>query len=226
DRAAATLAGGEAQRIRLATQIGSGLMGVLYILDEPSIGLHQRDNRRLIDTLIHLRDLGNTILVVEHDEETIATADWVIDIGPGAGKLGGHVIAAGPPGEIAQNPESITGRYLSGVYTIPVPAERRAPDGKYLELLGARAHNLKNVDARIPLGCFVCITGVSGSGKSTLLQETLYPRLVHKLHVTRSVWGAHADLLGADQIDKVIDIDQSPIGRTPRSNPATYTGAV
>src|SRR5262249_45972937 len=186
---------------------------------------HQRDNRRLIDTLTRLRDIGNTILVVEHDEETIAAADWVIDIGPGAGKLGGHVIAAGPPAEIAQNPESITGRYLSGVYTIPVPPERRAPNGKYLELLGARAHNLKNVDVRIPLGCFVCITGVSGSGKSTLLQETLYPRLVHKLHGTRSVWGAHVDLLGADHIDKVIDIDQSPIGRTLRSNPATYTGA-
>src|SRR5439155_2960436 len=225
DRAAATLAGGEAQRIRLATQIGSGLMGVLYILDEPSIGLHQRDNRRLIDTLIHLRDLGNTILVVEHDEETIAAADWVLDIGPGAGNLGAQLTAAGPPGEIAQNPESITGRYLSGVYKIPVPDTRRAPNGHFVELRGARAHNLKNVTTRIPLGCFVCITGVSGSGKSTLLQDTLYPRLLHKLHGTRSAWGAHEDLLGAEQIDKVIDIDQSPIGRTPRSNPATYTGA-
>jgi excinuclease ABC subunit A len=225
DRPAATLAGGEAQRIRLATQIGSGLMGCLYILDEPSIGLHQRDNRRLIDTLLRLRDIGNTILVVEHDEETMATADWIIDIGPGAGKHGGQVIACGPPAEIAQNPESITGRYLSGVYRIPVPKERRPPNGKHLELQGARANNLKDVTVRIPLGCFVCITGVSGSGKSTLLQDTLYPRLVHKLHGTRSVWGDHDDLLGAEQIDKVIDIDQSPIGRTPRSNPATYTGA-
>jgi excinuclease ABC subunit A len=224
DRPAATLAGGEAQRIRLATQIGSGLMGVVYILDEPSIGLHQRDNRRLIETLLRLRDIGNTILVVEHDEETIGAADWVIDIGPGAGKAGGHVIAAGPPAEIAQNPESVTGRYLAGVYRIAVPSERRRPDGNYLEVRGARAHNLKNVHVRLPLGCFVCITGVSGSGKSTLLQDTIYPRLLHKLHGTRSAWGAHDDLLGAEQIDKVIDIDQSPIGRTPRSNPATYTG--
>jgi excinuclease ABC subunit A len=224
DRAAATLAGGEAQRIRLATQIGSGLMGCLYILDEPSIGLHQRDNRRLIDTMTRLRDIGNTILVVEHDEETIASADWVIDIGPGAGKLGGQVIASGTPVEIAQNPESITGRYLSGVFEIPVPPQRRPPNGKFLELLGARAHNLKNVSIRLPLGCFVCITGVSGSGKSTLLQETLYPRLLHKLHGTRSVWGPHDELLGWQYIDKVIDIDQSPIGRTPRSNPTTYTG--
>jgi excinuclease ABC subunit A len=224
DRAAATLAGGEAQRIRLATQIGSGLMGVLYILDEPSIGLHQRDNRRLIETLVRLRNLGNTILVVEHDEETIAAADWVIDIGPGAGEWGGHVVAAGTPEEVAQNPESVTGMFLSGLARIEIPAERRPPNGKFLELRGARAHNLKNVDVRIPLGCFVAITGVSGSGKSTLLQETLYPRLLHKLYRTRSVWGEHDDLQGAEQIDKVIDIDQSPIGRTPRSNPATYTG--
>jgi excinuclease ABC subunit A len=224
DRAAATLAGGEAQRIRLATQIGSGLMGVLYILDEPSIGLHQRDNRRLIDTLIRLRDLGNTILVVEHDEETIAAADWVIDIGPGAGEWGGYVVASGTPEEVAQNPESVTGMFLAGLARIEVPRERRQPNGKSLELLGARAHNLKNVDVKIPLGCFVAITGVSGSGKSTLLQETLYPRMLHKLHGTRSVWGVHDDLLGAEHIDKVIDIDQSPIGRTPRSNPATYTG--
>src|SRR5262249_19807699 len=216
--------GGEAQRIRLATQIGSGLMGCLYILDEPSIGLHQRDNRRLIDTLLRLRDIGNTILVVEHDEETMATADWIIDIGPGAGKHGGQVIACGPPAEIAQNPESITGRYLSGVYRIPVPKERRPPNGKHLELQGARANNLKDVTVRIPLGCFVCITGVSGSGKSTLLQDTLYPRLVHQLHGTRSAWGAHDDLLGAEQSDKVIDIDQSPIRRTPRSNPASRPG--
>jgi excinuclease ABC subunit A len=224
DRAAATLAGGEAQRIRLATQIGAGLMGVLYILDEPSIGLHQRDNRRLIDTLIRLRDLGNTILVVEHDEETIATADWVIDIGPGAGEHGGRVVAQGTPQEIAENPHSITGQFLLGERRIEVPEKRREPNGKWIELLGARAHNLKNVDVRIPLGVFVAITGVSGSGKSTLLQETLYPRLRHKLHGNRSVWGEHDDLLGAEQIDKVIDIDQSPIGRTPRSNPATYTG--
>jgi excinuclease ABC subunit A len=224
DRAAATLAGGEAQRIRLATQIGAGLMGVLYILDEPSIGLHQRDNRRLIDTLIRLRDLGNTILVVEHDEETIATADWVIDIGPGAGEGGGHVVAEGTPDEVARNPHSITGQFLSGVRRIEVPERRREPNGKYIELRGARQHNLKNVDIRIPLGLFVAITGVSGSGKSTLLQETLYPRLLHKLQGTRSIWGAHDDLTGWENVDKVIDIDQSPIGRTPRSNPATYTG--
>jgi excinuclease ABC subunit A len=224
DRAATTLAGGEAQRIRLATQIGSGLMGVLYILDEPSIGLHQRDNQRLIDTLIRLRNLGNTILVVEHDEETIAAADWVIDIGPGAGEWGGHVVAAGTPLEVSQNPESVTGGFLSGNARIEVPGRRRSCNGKQLELIGARAHNLRNVDIRIPLGCFVAITGVSGSGKSTLLQETLYPRLMQKLHGTRTVWGEHDELLGAEHIDKVIDIDQSPIGRTPRSNPATYTG--
>jgi excinuclease ABC subunit A len=225
DRAAATLAGGEAQRIRLATQIGSGLMGVLYILDEPSIGLHQRDNRRLIDTLVRLRDLGNTILVVEHDEETIAAADWVIDIGPGAGEWGGHVVAAGTPREVADNPLSATGQFLSGRARIEVPPKRRPADLKRaLELRGARAHNLRNVTVQIPLGCFVAITGVSGSGKSTLLQETLYPRLLQKLHRSRTVWGEHDDLLGAEQIDKVIDIDQSPIGRTPRSNPATYTG--
>jgi excinuclease ABC subunit A len=224
DRAAATLAGGEAQRIRLATQIGAGLMGVLYILDEPSIGLHQRDNRRLIETLIRLRDLGNTILVVEHDEETIATADWVIDIGPLAGEGGGHVVAEGTPEEIARNPASITGQYLSGRRRIEVPRERHEPNGKYIELRGARQHNLKNIDIRIPLGLFVCITGVSGSGKSTLLQETLYPRLLHKVNRTRTVWGDHDDLLGHEHVDKVIDIDQSPIGRTPRSNPATYTG--
>ena len=224
DRPAMTLAGGEAQRIRLATQIGSGLMGVLYILDEPSIGLHQRDNRRLIDTLMRLRDLGNTILVVEHDEETIASADWVIDIGPGAGARGGEVIAAGTPQEVAQNPLSITGQYLCGASRIEVPKERRTSDGKFLEIKGARQHNLQDIDVTIPLGCFVCLTGVSGSGKSTLLQETLYPRLQYLLGGRRSVWGEHDEILGADQIDKVIDIDQSPIGRTPRSNPATYTG--
>jgi excinuclease ABC subunit A len=224
DRSAATLAGGEAQRIRLATQIGSGLMGVLYILDEPSIGLHQRDNQRLIETLTRLRNLGNTVLVVEHDEETIAAADWVIDIGPNAGEGGGHVVAAGTPREIADNPESVTGAFLSGQARIEVPAQRRELKEKRIELKGARSHNLKNVDITIPLGCFVAVTGVSGSGKSTLIQETLYPRLMHKLHGTRTVWGEHDELTGAEQIDKVIDIDQSPIGRTPRSNPATYSG--
>ncbi len=224
DRTAATLAGGEAQRIRLATQIGSGLMGCLYILDEPSIGLHQRDNRRLIETMIRLRDIGNTILVVEHDEETIAAADWVIDIGPGAGEWGGHVVAAGTPREVADNPESVTGAFLSGTARIDVPVERRQPGEKWIELKGARAHNLRDVSIALPLGCFVAITGVSGSGKSTLIQETLYPRLIQKLHGTRSVWGEHDEILGAEHIDKVIDIDQSPIGRTPRSNPATYTG--
>jgi excinuclease ABC subunit A len=224
DRSATTLAGGEAQRIRLATQIGSGLMGVLYILDEPSIGLHQRDNQRLIDTLTRLRNLGNTVLVVEHDEETIAAADWVIDIGPGAGEGGGHVVAAGTPQEISENPESVTGAFLSGQARIEVPTKRRDLKGKQIELKGARSHNLKNVDITIPLGCFVAVTGVSGSGKSTLIQETLYPRLMHKLHGTRTVWGEHDEITGFEQIDKVIDIDQSPIGRTPRSNPATYTG--
>ena len=224
DRSATTLAGGEAQRIRLATQIGSGLMGCLYILDEPSIGLHQRDNVRLIETLVRLRDIGNTILVVEHDEETIAAADWVIDIGPGAGEHGGHVVAAGTPHEVAENPESVTGQFLSGLARIDVPKKRREPGERWIELKGARAHNLKDVSIRLPLGCFVAVTGVSGSGKSTLVQETLYPRLMQKVYGTRAVWGEHDELLGAEQIDKVIDIDQSPIGRTPRSNPATYTG--
>jgi len=224
DRPAATLAGGEAQRIRLATQIGSGLMGVLYILDEPSIGLHQRDNRRLIDTLLRLRDLGNTILVVEHDEETITSADWVIDIGPGAGKQGGRIVAQGPPAAIAQHPDSLTGRYLAGICRIEVPRRRRPAGERAIEIRGARAHNLKNITVRIPLGCFVAITGVSGSGKSTLIQETLYPRLLHRLHGTRLLWGEHDSIEGVEQIDKVVDIDQSPIGRTPRSNPATYTG--
>jgi excinuclease ABC subunit A len=224
NRAAATLAGGEAQRIRLATQIGAGLMGVIYILDEPSIGLHQRDNQRLIDTLVRLRDLGNTILVVEHDEETIATANWVIDIGPGAGERGGYVVAEGTPAEVAANPRSVTGQFLSGARQIRVPEERRKPNGKWIELRGARANNLKSIDVAIPLGVFVAITGVSGSGKSTLLQETFYPRLLQKVQGSRTVWGEHDDLFGAEHVDKVIDIDQSPIGRTPRSNPATYTG--
>ena len=224
DRTAATLAGGEAQRIRLATQIGSGLMGVIYILDEPSIGLHQRDNQKLIDTLIRLRDLGNTIIVVEHDEETMHAADYIIDIGPGAGEHGGRVIAQGTIEDIKKVEESITGQYLSGVESIPVPARRRKSNGKWIELKGARQHNLKNIDVKIPLGNFVCITGVSGSGKSTLIQETLFPRLMYRLHGTHGVWGEHDSIDGIQNIDKVIDIDQSPIGRTPRSNPATYTG--
>jgi excinuclease ABC subunit A len=223
DRPAASLSGGEAQRIRLATQIGSGLMGVLYILDEPSIGLHQRDNRRLINTLMHLRDLGNTILVVEHDEETIRSADWVIDIGPGAGEAGGYVVATGTPEQIAQNPNSITGQYLAGVRRIEVPKTRREPKG-WVVLYGASQHNLKNIDVPIPLGVFVCVTGVSGSGKSTLVQETLYPLLMQLLHGSRMPVGRYERIEGWEAIDKVIAIDQSPIGRTPRSNPATYTG--
>lgn len=223
DRSAATLAGGEAQRIRLATQIGSGLMGVLYILDEPSIGLHQRDNRRLLDTLLGLRDLGNTIVVVEHDEATIRAADWVIDIGPGAGEQGGKVVATGTVKDICSAPGSITGDYLAGRRSIPIPP-RRANNGHFLTVKGARHHNLKNIDVSIPLGVFTCITGVSGSGKSTLMEDILYRRLAHMLHGARTIWGEHEEIAGAEQIDKVIDIDQSPIGRTPRSNPATYTG--
>ena len=224
DRAAATLAGGEAQRIRLATQIGSGLMGVLYILDEPSIGLHQRDNARLIDTLIHLRDLGNTILVVEHDEETMAAADWIIDIGPGAGVHGGQVVSEGPLKKVMADKDSVTGAFLSGRRKIEVPAERRKPNGKYLRVKGARGHNLKNVSVDIPLGTLTCVTGVSGSGKSTLVQETLYPRLMAALYGSHTVWESHDTIEGMENVDKLIDIDQSPIGRTPRSNPATYTG--
>jgi len=224
DRAASTLAGGEAQRIRLATQIGSGLMGVLYILDEPSIGLHQRDNRKLLDTLVALRDLGNTILVVEHDEATIRQADWIIDIGPGAGEHGGRVVVSGTLQDLLAEPASITGQYLSGRRSIPIPRRRREPSGRWLEIKNAREHNLKNLDVRIPLGLFVCLTGVSGSGKSTLMEDILYRRLVHKLHGARTTWGRHDAITGIDQVDKVIAIDQSPIGRTPRSNPATYTG--
>lgn len=224
DRAAATLAGGEAQRIRLATQIGSGLMGVLYILDEPSIGLHQRDNQRLINTLIKLRDLGNTIIVVEHDEETIEAADYIIDIGPGAGEHGGEVVAEGTLDEIKNSKYSYTGRYMSGELSIPVPEKRRSPNGKAIQLKGAKSHNLRQVDATFPLGVFVCVTGVSGSGKSTLIQETLFPRLMYQLEGSHRVWGDHDEITGLENIDKVIDIDQSPIGRTPRSNPATYTG--
>ncbi len=224
DRAACTLSGGEAQRIRLATQIGSGLMGVLYILDEPSIGLHQRDNDRLIETLVRLRDLGNTIIVVEHDEHTIRAADYVVDIGPGAGEHGGHVVIAGTPEEIMACPESLTGQFLVGTRRIPVPEKRRKPHGKFIEIRGAREHNLQNIDVTIPLGLFVAITGVSGSGKSTLMEDILYKRLIHRLHGARTLWGKHEEIRGLEHLDKVIDIDQSPIGRTPRSNPATYTG--
>ena len=224
NRGAATLAGGEAQRIRLATQIGSGLMGVLYILDEPSIGLHQRDNTRLIRTMERLRDLGNTVLVVEHDEETMEAADWLIDIGPGAGEHGGHVVAEGTTAQVKANPNSITGQYLSGTKQIEVPPARRAPGERALEIVGARQHNLQNVSVSIPLGLFVAVTGVSGSGKSTLIQETLFPLLMNRIYGSHAVWGAHDELRGIEHIDKVIDIDQSPIGRTPRSNPATYTG--
>lgn len=224
DRGAATLAGGEAQRIRLASQIGSGLTGVLYILDEPSIGLHQRDNSRLIETLTHLRELGNTIIVVEHDEETMAAADWIVDIGPGAGEHGGYVVSQGPVEAIMADENSITGRYLSGRERIEVPTERRKPDGRKLTIRGARGHNLKNIDVDIPLGMLVCVTGVSGSGKSTLIQSTLYPRLQYAINRSRSVWEPHDGVDGIEYIDKLVDIDQSPIGRTPRSNPATYTG--
>jgi excinuclease ABC subunit A len=225
ERAAGTLSGGEAQRIRLATQIGSSLVGVLYILDEPSIGLHQRDNRRLIDTLKELRNLGNTVIVVEHDEEMMREADYIVDIGPGAGAHGGKVVAAGTLQEILTQPASITGQYLSGKQQIAIPKERRKPNGKYLQIKGAKEHNLKDIDVKIPLGIFVCITGVSGSGKSTLINDILYPVAATKLNKATTLQaGAHDKILGLEHLDKVIDIDQSPIGRTPRSNPATYTG--
>jgi len=225
DRPAATLSGGEAQRIRLATQIGSGLVGVLYVLDEPSIGLHQRDNRRLIDTLTRLRDLGNTLIVVEHDEETIRTADWVVDIGPGAGEHGGKVVVSGSYEELIASKESITGAYLSGRKSIEIPSKRRPVDSKrQLVIKGAKENNLKDIEVSIPLGLFVSVTGVSGSGKSTLVNDILYTTLANKLNGARLVPGRHRTVTGIDQLDKVVHVDQSPIGRTPRSNPATYTG--
>lgn len=223
-RAAGTLSGGEAQRIRLATQIGSSLMGVLYILDEPSIGLHQRDNARLIKTLEHMTKLGNTLIVVEHDEDTMMACDYIIDIGPGAGIHGGRIMAAGTPQEVMENPDSLTGAYLSGRKFIPVPMERRQPNGKWLTIEGARENNLKNVTVKIPLGLFVAVTGVSGSGKSTLINEILYKTLARELNRAKAKPGEHRRITGLEHLDKVIDIDQSPIGRTPRSNPATYTG--
>ena len=222
-RGTASLSGGEAQRIRLATQIGSGLVGVAYILDEPSIGLHQKDNDKLLKTLIHLRDLGNTVIVVEHDEDTMRAADHIVDIGPGAGSHGGEVVAQGTAEELMQIPESITGAYLSGRLKIPVPETRRTPTG-WLTVRGAKEHNLKNIDVKFPLGVMTCVTGVSGSGKSSLVNEILYKSLAKTLNRARTIPGEHRDILGTEQLDKIIAIDQSPIGRTPRSNPATYTG--
>ena len=222
-RGTASLSGGEAQRIRLATQIGSGLVGVAYILDEPSIGLHQRDNDKLLATLKHLRDLGNSLIVVEHDEDTMRAADCVADIGPGAGEHGGELVAIGTAEDLMKNPNSITGKYLSGELKIPVPSERRKPTG-WLKVVGAKEHNLKNINVNFPLGVMTCVTGVSGSGKSSLVNEILYKRLARDLNRARTIPGAHKDIIGMEQLDKVIDIDQSPIGRTPRSNPATYTG--
>ncbi len=223
-RTAGTLSGGEAQRIRLATQIGSGLTGVLYILDEPSIGLHQRDNARLIRTLYRLRDLGNTLIVVEHDEDTMRAADWIVDMGPGAGEHGGYVVAQGPLESITGTPESLTGQFLRGTLTIAVPEQRRVGNGKRVRIVGARENNLKSIEVEIPLGTFTCVTGVSGSGKSSLINSTLYPALAQQLHRSREHAGEHDRIDGLENLDKVIDIDQSPIGRTPRSNPATYVG--
>ena len=223
-RAAGTLSGGEAQRIRLATQIGSGLMGVLYILDEPSIGLHQRDNNRLLATLRHLRDLGNTLIVVEHDEDTMYAADHIIDIGPGAGEHGGEVVAEGTAAEIMKNPASITGQYLARKKFIPVPTERRKGNGNFLEVVGAAENNLKEINVKFPLGTLTLVTGVSGSGKSTLVNEILYRGVASRIYRAKGKPGKHKKIKGLEHIDKVINIDQQPIGRTPRSNPATYTG--
>lgn len=224
NRSSGTLSGGEAQRIRLATQIGSGLTGVIYVLDEPSIGLHQRDNNRLLKALKHLRDLGNSLIVVEHDEDTMYAADHIIDMGPGAGEHGGYIIAEGPIDKIKENPESITGQYLSGARKIEIPKKRRKPNGKILRVLGAKENNLKDIEVDIPLGVFVCVTGVSGSGKSSLVNEIIYNKLASKLNRAKTRAGAHRDILGTEHLDKVVNIDQSPIGRMPSSNPATYTG--
>ncbi|HET8645991.1 MAG TPA: excinuclease ABC subunit UvrA, partial [Vicinamibacteria bacterium] len=223
DRPAPSLSGGESQRIRLASQIGSELTGVIYVLDEPSIGLHQRDNRKLLDALKHLRDIGNSVVVVEHDREAIEEADWVVDFGPGAGRTGGHIVAAGTPAQVAESASSLTGRYLRGDLEIALPARRRGGDGRAITVVGAAENNLKDVTADFPLAVFVCVTGVSGAGKSTLVNQVLLPAAARALHRAEAPVGRHAAVKGLEHVDKVIDIDQSPIGRTPRSNPATYT---